>query len=134
MPTVPVSVIESIWEQFAVLLPVQPEIDPTHPLGRHRRRIPFAHVVAALVHGSGNERIASPGGSDRTVHRRVHAWAAAGLAEQLHALVLAHYDRLIGLDLRHVCVDGCITKALAAGNKPDAHRWIAANRGANARC
>jgi transposase len=119
VPALPVSLLEPIWEQFAVLLPDHPEVDPTHPLGRHRRRIPdrivFEHVVAALVHGSGYERIASPGCSDRTIRRRVQAWAASGLTERLHTLVLAQYDRLIGLDLRHVCVDGCITKAPGGG-------------------
>jgi transposase len=119
VPALPVSLLEPLWEQFSVLLPVHPAVDPDHPLGRHRRRIPdrvvFEHVVAALVHGSGYERIATPGCSDRTIRRRVHAWAAAGLTEQLHTLVLAQYDRLIGLDLRHVCVDGCITKAPGGG-------------------
>jgi hypothetical protein len=62
---VPVSVIEPIWDQFAVLLPDHPEVDPAHPLGCHRRRVSdrvvFDHVVAALVHGSGYEWIATPG-------------------------------------------------------------------------
>lgn len=81
MPAVPASLVDPIWEQFAVLLAVRPAVAPTHPLGRHRTRIPdrvvFAHVVAALVHGSGYERIAAPGCSDRTIRRRVHEWAAA---------------------------------------------------------
>jgi transposase len=101
-------------------LPVHPEVDPTHPLGCHRRRIPdrtvFEHVSAALVFGAGYERIASPGCSARTIRRRVHAWAEAGLMTHLHALVVAQYDGLIGLDLRHVCVDGCITKAPGGGD------------------
>jgi transposase len=90
-------------------------------LGCHRRRIPdrlvFEHVVAALVHGSGYERIATEGGSDRTIRRRVHEWAAAGLAETLHRLVLEQYDRLIGLELSALSVDGCITKAPCGGAK-----------------
>ena len=119
MPALPVSLMEPLWAQFAALLPVHPEVDPTHPLGCHRRRIPdrvvFEHVVEALVHGSGYERIASPGCSERTIRRRVRAWAEAGLMPQLHALVLAQYDHLVGLDLRHVCVDGGITKAPGGG-------------------
>ena len=119
MPALPVSLMEPIWDQFVVLLPEQPEIDPTHPLDCHRRRIPdrvvFEHVVAALVHGSGYERIASPGCSDRTIRRRLHAWAEAGLSQQLHTLVLAQYDRMIGLELDAVAVDGCITKAPSGG-------------------
>ena len=41
----------------------------------------FEHVVAALVHGSGYERIASPGCSDRTIRRRLAEWAELSLAE-----------------------------------------------------
>lgn len=119
MPVVPVSVIEPLWDQFAVLLPAHPEVDPTHPLGCHRRRVPdrvvFDHIITALVHGSGYERIATPGCSDRTIRRRVHAWAAAGLTQALHALVLQQYDRMIGLALANVAVDGCITKAPGGG-------------------
>jgi hypothetical protein len=43
----------------------RPEFAPSHPWGCHRRRIPdrvvFDHIIAALVHGSGYERLASPG-------------------------------------------------------------------------
>jgi transposase len=121
VPAMPVSLFEPVWAQFAALLPDHPAVVPSHPLGRHRRRVPdrvvFAHVVAALVHGSGYERVASPGCSDRTIRRRVRAWADAGLGEELHALVLAQYDRLIGLDLDDVAVDGCITKAPSGGEK-----------------
>jgi len=77
----------------------------------------FEHVVAALVHGSGYERIASPGCSDRTIRRRVKAWAEAGLTQTLHRLVVAQYDRMIGLDLDDVAVDGCITKAPSGGER-----------------
>ncbi len=119
MPALPVCLMEPVWEQFAVLLPEHPNVSPTHPLGCHRRRIPdrvvFEHVVAALMHGSGYERIATPGCSDRTIRRRVQEWSALGLAQELHALVLAQYDHLIGLVLDDVAVDGCITKAPCGG-------------------
>lgn len=121
MPALPVCLLDPIWEQFSVLLPAYPTFDPDHPLGCHRRRVPdrvvFDHVTAALVHGSGYERIASPGCSDRTIRRRVQAWAAAGLAQRLHTLVLEQYDRMIGLDLADLAVDGCITKAPSGGEK-----------------
>jgi hypothetical protein len=96
-------------------------VSPCHPLGCHRRRIPdrvvFEHVIATLVHGSGYERIASPGCSDRTIRRRVHAWANAGLTATLHTLVLEQYDHPIGLDLATVVMDGCLTKAPGGGEK-----------------
>jgi hypothetical protein len=47
----------------------------------------------------------------------VRAWAGAGAAEQLHAKVLAQDDRLIGLDLNELAVDGCITKAPCGGER-----------------
>ena len=121
MPAVPVSLFAPVWEQFAVLLPTHPDVAPTHPLGCHRRRVPdrvvFEHVVAALVHGSGYERIATPGCSDRTIRRRLHEWADAGLAQRLHTLVLEQYDRMIGRDWADLAVDGCITKAPRGGEK-----------------
>ncbi len=119
MPVLPVCLLEPLWVQFSALLPPQPRVAPSHPLGCHRRRIPdrlvFEHVVAALVHGSGYERIASPGCSDRTIRRRVHEWAQLGLMEQVHTLALAAYERMIGLDLEDLAVDGCHTKAPAGG-------------------
>jgi transposase len=115
VPVLPVCLLDPLWEQFAALLPARPAVAPSHPLGRHRRRIServvFDLVIAALVHGSGYERIATAGCSDRTIRRRLHEWAAAGLAEQLHTLALQAYDKMIGLELTDLAVDGCITKA-----------------------
>ncbi len=121
MPALPSSLIEPIWVEFASLLPHHPEFDPAHPLGCHRRRIPdrvvFEHVLEALVHGSGYERIAAQGCSDRTIRRRLAEWARLGVAQQLHALCLAAFDRMIGLELEDISVDGCITKAPCGGEK-----------------
>lgn len=119
VPAVPVCLSESIWAEFAALLPDRPAVAPSHPLQCHRRRVPdrvvFEHVIAALVHGSGYERIASPGCSDRTIRRRLQEWAALGVSEQVHTLALRAYDRMIGLDLEDLAVDGCITKAPSGG-------------------
>ena len=75
MPVLPVCLFGPLWVQFSALLPARPRFSPTHPLGCHRRRIDdrvvFEHVIAALVHGSGYERIASPGCSDGTIRRRL---------------------------------------------------------------
>ncbi len=81
MPLLPASLIEPLWVEFAALIGAEdrPEFSPTHPWGCHRRRVPdrvvFEHVIAALVHGSGYERLASPGCSDRTIRRRLAEWA-----------------------------------------------------------
>jgi transposase len=119
VPVLPVCLLEPLWDQFSALLPERPLVSPTHPLGCHKPRISdrvvFEHVIAALVHGSGYERIASPGCSDATIRRRLKEWAAAGLSEQVHALALRAYDRMIGLELADLAVDGCITKAPSGG-------------------
>src|SRR5829696_3988502 len=119
MPVLPVCLFEPLWVRFSALLPARPRFSATHPLGCHRERVAdrvvFEHVIAALVHGSGYERIASPGCSDGTIRRRLKEWAAAGLSEQVHALALAAYDRMIGLELDDLAVDGCITKAPSGG-------------------
>jgi transposase len=119
MPVLPVCLFAPLWDQFSALLPERPRFTPTHPLGCHRERVAdrvvFEHVIAALVHGSGYERIASPGCSDATIRRRLKEWAAAGLSEQVHALALEAYDRMLGLELDDLAVDGCITKAPSGG-------------------
>jgi hypothetical protein len=126
VPAVPSCLLEPIWVEFHALLNEArggepPAFDPGHPWGCHRRRIPdrvvFEHVIDALVHGSGYERIASEGCSDRTIRRRVKVWARLGLTERLHAVGLAAYDLIIGMDLSDVSVDGCITKAPCRGEK-----------------
>jgi transposase len=121
MPAVPSSLLEPIWVEFAAAVGTEerPEFDPSHPPGCHRRRIcdrvVFEHLLDALVHGSGYERIATAACSDRTIRRRLAEWAQAGVAQRVHALALAGYDRVIGLDLADVAVDGCITTAPCGG-------------------
>lgn len=121
MPAVPSSLIDPLWAELEALLGSRPEFSPTHPWGCHRRRIPdrvvFEHIVAALVHGSGYEIIASRGCSDRTIRRRVTTWAHRGLAQQLHRITLAAYDTIIGLHLGDLATDGCLTKAPCGGDK-----------------
>lgn len=121
MPVVPSTLLEAIWAEFSYLLPDHPEVCPSHPLKTHRRRIPdrlvFEHVVAAMVHGSGYERIATPGCSDRTIRRRRDEWVGLGLAEIVHVRVLQQYDRMVGIDFENLAVDGCITKAPGGGEK-----------------
>jgi len=122
VPAVPSCLLEPVWAEFYVLIGGErPKFDPGHPLGCHRRRIPdrvvFEHVIAALVHGSGYERIATAGCSDRTIRRRLKDWATAGTSERVHALALRAYDMIIGLELGDICVDGCVTKAPCGGER-----------------
>jgi Transposase DDE domain len=121
VPLLPASLIEPLWVEFAALIGAaeRPEFSPTHPWGCHRRRVPdrvvFDHVIAALVHGSGYERLATPGCSDRTIRRRLREWATAGHGPALLRLALAAFDRMIGLELTDLAVDGAITKAPCGG-------------------
>jgi transposase len=123
VPVLPASLIEPVWVQFSHLLggSDRPEFQPGHPWGCHRRRVPdrvvFDCVIAALVHGSGYERVAVPGCSDRTIRRRLHEWAANGLTEQLLRDALKAFDQMIGLQLGDIAVDGCITKAPCGGER-----------------
>ncbi|MFE2070142.1 IS5 family transposase [Streptomyces sp. NPDC059467] len=118
MPVLPSCLLEPLWDQFAALLP---EHVDTHPLGCHNPRIPdrivFERVIAALVHGSGYERIADRQCSDRTIRCRVKYWSQLGMAEQVHGLAVQAYDRMIGLQLHELSVDGCITKAPCGGER-----------------
>jgi len=119
VPAVPSSLLEPVWVQFQALLPPRPRYDPSHPLGCHRRRIDdrivFEHLIDALVYGCGYERIATAACSDATMRRRLAEWAAAGIGQQLHRIVLAGYDRIVGLVLSDIIVDGCRTKHIGGG-------------------
>jgi hypothetical protein len=107
----------------------RPPFNPAHPLGCHRRRVVSEHVVAALVNGSGYERIATVGCSDRTIRRRLAEWAHMGLGEQLHAAALAADDQIVGLELADVAVDSCRPRHRAAGIGPAHPRWTGARAG-----
>lgn len=116
MPAVPSSIIEPIWEQFSDLLP-QRRVE--HPLGCHRPRVPdrvvFDKLVQILVLGCAYTRIADPTCSATTIRRRRDEWIAAGLFTMLEQLCLEAYDRIVGLQLHDVTVDGCIVKAPCGG-------------------
>jgi transposase len=118
VPAIQPYIIEPIWEQFSALLP-QRKID--HPLGCHRRRIPdrvvFEKLVEILVFGCAYWRIADGSCSESSLRRRRNEWIELGLMEQLREISLDAYDRLIGLELGDVAVDGCATKAPCGGEK-----------------
>jgi transposase len=116
MPALPSSILEPLWLQFAALLPTR---QVHHPLGCHRRRIPdrviFDKLVQILVFGCGYRRIADQTCSATTLRRRRDEWITLGLADRLRLAVLGAYDRLFGLELEHLAVDSCITKAPCGG-------------------
>jgi transposase len=116
VPAVPSSIIEPVWDQFAALLP---ERVVAHPLGCHRPRIDdrvvFDKLVQVLVLGAAYEKIADSACSATTIRRRRDEWIAAGVFAQLEQLCLDAYDRVVGLQLQDLCVDGCLVKAPCGG-------------------
>jgi transposase len=118
VPALSPYIIEPIWQQFLALLP-QREVN--HPLGCHRPRIPdhvvFEKLIQVLVFGCAYWRIADEQCSATTLRRRRDEWIEAGAMEALEELALESYDRVVGLELADVAVDGCITKAPCGGEK-----------------
>lgn len=116
VPALPSSVIDPIWDQFAALLP---EREVAHPLGCHRRRIPdrivFDKLIQVLVLGAAYNKIADSSCSATTIRSRRDEWIVAGVFGALEQLCLQAYDRIVGLRLENVTVDGCITKAPCGG-------------------
>ena len=115
MPAVPSFLIEPIWDQFRVLIPVP--ID-THPLGCHRRKIPdriIFKLVQVLVLGCAYVNIADSSCSATTLRHRRDEWIEAGIFARLEQICLDSYHRMVGLDLQNVAVDGCIVKAPCGG-------------------
>jgi transposase len=116
VPALPSSVLEPLWVQVAALLPTR---QVRHPLGCHRPRVPdrvvFDKLIQVLVFGCGDRRIADASCSATTLRRRRDEWIARGLAEQLRLLVLGADDQLFGLELEHLAVDSCTTKAPCGG-------------------
>ncbi|RPK54625.1 hypothetical protein EES42_42820 [Streptomyces sp. ADI95-17] len=119
MPVLPSWLTEPLWEQFAALLPERPVYDPAHPLGCHRRRISdrvvFDKLLQLLRFGCSYQAIADPTCSATMIRTRRDEWIRLGVFARLRQLALQAYDRIVGLALDQVAVDGCITKAPGGG-------------------
>lgn len=72
--------------------------------------------------GASYEKISDSTCSATTIRRRRDEWISAGIFENLELIALESYDKLIGLDLKDLVVDGCLVKApcggQAAGKSP----------------
>ena len=116
MPALPSSILEPLWVQFAAQLPTR---QVHHPLGCHRPPVPdrviFDKLIQVLVFGCGYRRIADQDCSATTLRRRRDEWITLGVVDRLRRAVLGAYDRLFGLELEHLAVDSCITKAPCGG-------------------
>ena len=120
MPAVPSWLSDPLWDQFAALLPARPAIDPTHPLGCHRPRVAdrivFDKLLQVLRFGWSYEGMADTTCSATTIRNRRDEWLRLGVFAQLKQIVLDAYDRIVGLLLDDLAIDGCITKAPGGGD------------------
>jgi transposase len=112
-------VFDAVFAAIEPLLPVHRE---THPLGCHRPRSPdrdcFEVMLVHLVTGSSwedCERLCGNKVSDTTVRARRDEWEAAGVFDAVAGEAIAAYNKVIGLDLSEVAVDGSLHKSPAGG-------------------
>jgi transposase len=112
-------VVEVIWQTIE---PILPPPDDSHPLGCHNPRVSdrvcFRGILIRLVTGSSwtdIEAIMNFQVSDTTLRRRRDEWIDAGVFERLETEARTGYDRIIGLDVEHVAIDGSLHKAPYGG-------------------
>ncbi len=110
---------DPLWDQFTVLLPERPTIDPSHPLGCHRPRISdrivFDKLLQLLRFGCSYQAIGDTTCSATTIRNRRDEWIRLGLFARLKQIALESYDRIIGLMLDQIAIDGSIIKAPGGG-------------------
>jgi transposase len=115
-------VLDAVWAAAEPLLPVP--IDQ-HPLGCHRPRISdrvcfqgiFMRMVLGCSWQSVEYLLALAGHivSDTTLRARRTLWVNAGIFEHLEREANLAYDRIVGLDLSDVAIDGSAHKAPCGG-------------------
>jgi transposase len=110
---------DAIWAAVAPLIPV---VADSHPLRCHRPRVPdricFDGIVIRLATGCSwedAERLNGNVVSDTTMRERRDEWIAAGVFEALEEEALRAYDKIVGLDLTEVAVDGSLHKSPCGG-------------------
>ena len=108
-------VVDAVW---AAIEPLIPPVRDHHPLGCHRPRVAdrlcFWGILIRLVTGCSwvsVELILERRVSDTTLRARRDEWIAAGVFENLKSEAIAVFDRILGLDLAEVSLDGSLPKA-----------------------
>ena len=112
-------VFDAVWTAIEPLVPPPPK---SHPLGCHRPRISdrlcFWAMLIRLVTGcswTSVEAILGYRVSDTTLRARRNEWVDAGVFDELREHALHAYDKMIGLDLAEVAIDGSLHKAPCGG-------------------
>jgi transposase len=114
-------VVDVIWQAIEPLLPAPAD---SHPLGCHRPRVPdrlcFWGILIRLVTGASwvdIEAILDSEVSDTTLRARRDEWIDAGVFDALNTVALAAFDRIVGLDLDDVALDGSLHEAPYGGER-----------------
>lgn len=119
MPALPSWLTEPLCDQFAALLAERTTYHPHHPLGCHRPRVSdrivFDKMLQLLRSGCSYEAIADATCSATTIRNRRDEWIRLGIFARLKQIALEAYDRIVGLVLDQIAVDGSITKAPGGG-------------------
>jgi len=132
MPAIQSCFIEPIWTSSRP--PANPAGEPHAglPPPRVSDRLVFDKLVQVAV-------FACATGASLThlfghhLRRRRDEWIGLGVMEELARIAEEGYDRLIGLQLEDIVVDGCITKAPCGGEMAGGARSIVASREPSAR-
>ncbi len=85
-------------------------------------------MLQLLRFGCSYQAIADTTCSATTIRNRRDEWIRLGVFAKLKQISLESYDRIVGLILDQIAVDGSITKAPAGVRSQGDHRSIAANR------
>jgi transposase len=112
-------VFDAVWAAIESLVPRVVEV---HPLGCHRPRSAdrdcFEVMLVRLSTGCSwedAERLCGNKVSDTTARERRDEWLAAGVFDAIAQEATSAYDRVIGLDLCDVAVDGSLHKSPCGG-------------------
>lgn len=88
-------------------------------MGCHRLRVSdrivFDKLLQVLRFGCSYQAIADTTGSATTLRGRWDEWIRLSIFAQLQQIALAAYDRIVGLVLDQIAVDGATTKAPGGG-------------------
>jgi transposase len=112
-------VFDAVWSAIEPVIPVRRD---THPLGCHRPRASdrecFRVMLVRLVTGCSwedAERLCGGVVSDTTARKRRDEWVRAKVFDKIVREAIFGYDRIIGLDLSEVSLDGSLHKSPCGG-------------------
>lgn len=111
-------VVEAVWQAVEPLIPKRPK--PAHPLGCHRPRISdrecFRGILVRLVTGCSWDVAAKLSrAGETTLRNRRSEWLEAGVFDAVAEEAISGWDRIVGLDLSEVAIDGSQHKAPFGG-------------------